>query len=536
MILAAATSIACAQSYVVVMDGEDSNFRVASGNWSLNKKTNSFLGNYRFTCSKGTGNSLAVWDIDSIPDGTYHIEYYIDTGNYAANAEYIIEDDSGVTTVYVNQNNRPKGWHPVGTFTFTGAGRLTQTDNWTGAGTEVVADAIRLTYQGTPPTPVPGNVPAEVSIVIDDLGALNPHNTGTYTYNLFNNSSTNYTYAVLPFLTYTSSVMADADSKGIETILHQPMEYIDGPTSGDPARFFVNMTGPQLLSVLDNNLLNLKPLGSPLTLDGLNNHQGSRFSQHRPGLEIVIQDMKNRGLYFLDSRTISDSVSYDIAREKGLLTAERDLFVDGSSPQNTLDLIESLAQRALYKPNYNYVMICHQRVDTVPGLINAVPMLQNMGVAITPMKHNLHYIMEVGHVPDGANVVQTIGTWTATDMDMISRECFDGDAWTLSNATPGSVTFTPDIPRDGQYRVFAGNRFGQAVVNHKLGSATVNEPVGQGRHDWAYLGSYPFDAGTDGSVVVQTNPARAGNAVADAIKFVYIGEQDLSSVPEWSNY
>ncbi len=526
MAVAVAFTASSASAYQIVFDGEDSSFRVKSGNWILDK-TGTFLGNYQFSAAgPGTGSSLAVWDIDGIPDGTYLVEFHVDNGNYAAAAQYLVEDDSGIQTVKRSQNYVGTGWHSIGTFTFTGAGRITQTDLWTGAGTKVIADALRLTLQGEAAPPAEGSAPPEVTIVVDDLGALNPASPGTYTHTLFNQAP-GLAYAIIPFLTYSAAVLDDAETKDIETMLHQPLQYIGQADSNpsDPHRLYISMTPTKILQVLDENLTNVAP-----HVGGLNNHQGSRFSQYRPGLEVMIQNLKDRNMYFLDSRTISDSVAYDIAREKGLLTAERDLFVDGTSVANTKALIETVARQALNAPNYNYVMICHQREYTVPGILQALPVLQSWGVSLKTLERNLHYIVETDKIPPGASV-DVNGLCTSTTQDMISHECFDGDALELSTEA-SSVTFRPALPKAGNYRVFAGNTFSNATINHRSGTAqkvvTAND-----RHKWTYLGTYPFNAGTAGSVAINATTNPVATTIADSVKFVYDGPLDLSGVTDW---
>ncbi len=524
-------------AYQLVLDGEDSAFRVKSGTWALDK-TGSYQGNYRFSAVKGAGNSLAVWNIDAIPDGTYLVEYYVDTGDYAFAAEYGVEHDAGVTTVTRSQHNRPAGWYSIGSYSFTGAGRITQTDRWVGVGTKVIADALRITLQSALPVAPPANsVAPEVSIVVDDLGALNPTQNGTFTHTLFTQAP-DITYAVLPGLTYTNAVMSDSNSKGIETMLHQPMEYygLNPDPSLDPKRLYVANNSSEIISRLNTNLESLAPY-----IWGMNNHQGSLFSQYRTGLEVALGEIRNRNFYFLDSRTISDSVSYTIAKEKGILAAERDLFVDGSSQANTEELIKSVAQRAIYAPNYNYVMICHQRPETVPGILTALVALETSGVAIRRLDHNLHYIMEVDNVPAGASV-NTTGFWNTTTLDMISHELSDGDALVGSNSSAGSVAFTPNLPNAGYYRVFIGAGYSsnlgntQISINHNSGTDSKVVNFNAVTNRWAYIGRYGFDAGAGANnVTLNRLFTFGGNVTADAVKFVYDGALN-TEVEDWTDY
>jgi polysaccharide deacetylase 2 family uncharacterized protein YibQ len=480
------------------------------------------------------GNNIADWDLDGIPGGSYRIDFFVDNGDYASSAEFIVEDDDGVTTVVRSQRFLAAGWYSLGEFNLTsGRGRVTQTDHWTGPGTKVIADALRVTYLGaTEPMPAATyTVPPEVTLVIDDLGTYNPGDSGSYTGQLFNGAP-GVTYAVMPFQTYTHSTLQAAKNKGIKTILHQPMQYYglsDASAGSDVTRLYTSLSISENLQRFDNNLANVSPF-----VDGMNNHQGSLFSEYRAGMSAVLDDLHGRGMYFLDSRTISDSVGYDLAKQKGMLTAERDLFVDGTTVQHTKDLILQVAMQAKFQPHLNYIMICHQRPATVPGVLEVLPELESMGVTLKPLERNLHYIMETDAIPPGASLELT-GTWTSTTQDMISHECHNGDALqtTSGNAT---AVFRPNLPKDGEYRVFCANTLAQTSVTHRDGTTTLGIVPGDMKYTWRYLGTFPFEAGTAGSVKIAPLSAVGGPTVADAVKFVWDGPLPAAAVDGWELY
>ncbi|NUP89304.1 MAG: hypothetical protein HUU25_05720 [Candidatus Sumerlaeia bacterium] len=91
-----------------------------------------------------------------------------------------------------------------------------------------------------------------------------------------------------------------------------------------------------------------------------------------------------------------------------------------------------------------------------------------------------------------------------------------------------TATYTPDIPQAGFYPVYAWTRQGSDRVadqlyrvNHSGGATEVrinHRRVGQG---WIYLGSYFFEAGTGGSVVIsnQSSDPAGTVVIADAIRF-----------------
>ena len=99
----------------------------------------------------------------------------------------------------------------------------------------------------------------------------------------------------------------------------------------------------------------------------------------------------------------------------------------------------------------------------------------------------------------------------------------------LVSSTPGaSVTFRPNLPLAGNYQVYVNwsaktNRVTNAPIDVKYATGTstfsLNQQVNGGT--WNLLGTFAFNAGTNGSVVVRCTSA-SGFVVADAVKFVLV--------------
>jgi polysaccharide deacetylase 2 family uncharacterized protein YibQ len=400
---------------------------------------------------------------------------------------------------------------------------------------------MRLTLLTEPTLPPrEETVPPEVSLVVDDNGALDPDSTLTYAYQMLNQMPNN-TYAVIPDLAYSTGFLMAANLKSIETILHQPMQYVGQPDTdpSDTTRLYTGQTGPEIKATFDANLKTELPF-----IIGMNNHQGSRFSQYAAGLNVVLDDMKSRNLIFYDSRTISDSLAYDIARQKGILTAERSLFVDASSAEQTRQNIDSVALRALYSPNYNYLMIGHPRPESVPGFLLAQADLATSGIAMKPLSRNLHYIIETDNIPADATVDYE-GAWTMSSKDMISHECTDGSSRRLEGLTSGSVAFQAALPKPGNYRVFEGSAGGdtattaaRVTINHVGGSMVRVFDQSTRSNRWRYLGTYGFNETHPATVVLDnslaTDPQR--ELQADSIKLVYDGQLPPTEVENWAEY
>ncbi|GJM26409.1 MAG: xanthan lyase [Phycisphaerae bacterium] len=88
-----------------------------------------------------------------------------------------------------------------------------------------------------------------------------------------------------------------------------------------------------------------------------------------------------------------------------------------------------------------------------------------------------------------------------------------------------TARYTPNLPTSDYYPVYtwvldSNNRTTQLYrVTHSGGTTEVtvdHRMVGRG---WVYLGSYYFEAGTDGYVEISNQSAAGGNVIADAIRF-----------------
>ena len=55
---------------------------------------------------------------------------------------------------------------------------------------------------------------------------------------------------------------------------------------------------------------------------------GSKFSAWRPGMQLVMNELRTRGLLFIDSWTSNQSVGQSLSKELQVPSASRDIFID----------------------------------------------------------------------------------------------------------------------------------------------------------------------------------------------------------------
>ena len=211
---------------------------------------------------------------------------------------------------------------------------------------------------------------ARVAIIIDDLGM-----GGKITRELLAiNRPLNF--SILPFLPQSKDTAREARKKGFLVMLHLPMEPkgYPGPDK-NPGKGAILMNTPrkEIAKIIAQDLS-----GIPY-VQGVNNHTGSRLTEDKEMMSIILKELKKRNLFFVDSKTSDKSVAYREAKRLGLRCAERNVFLD-----NEIDLdyikgqIRLLAKIALNEGQA--IGIGHAHSLTVQAIKETIPELENQGI------------------------------------------------------------------------------------------------------------------------------------------------------------
>lgn len=129
--------------------------------------------------------------------------------------------------------------------------------------------------------------------------------------------------AVLPNAPASALVAQKLREQGRELLLHMPMEPEGngGPGPGEGA-LEVGLDPALVRERLEKALDVVGPVV------GVNNHMGSRATSDPELMAAFMRALAGRGVYFLDSRTTPASVAEKAAREAGIPTLRRDVFLD----------------------------------------------------------------------------------------------------------------------------------------------------------------------------------------------------------------
>jgi polysaccharide deacetylase 2 family uncharacterized protein YibQ len=229
------------------------------------------------------------------------------------------------------------------------------------------------------PIPRPGaakSLPL-VALIIDDLG---------YDKKIakkFVQLNVPLTFSILPHSPFQQKIVRLAESNGLEIMLHLPMEPNEYPDiDPGPGTLLASMSANELIAQLDKNLNTLP------NVKGVNNHMGSRLTAESTQLYQIFSVLKQRGLYFIDSRTSADSLCEPSARLFQIPFAQRDVFLDHyPTPDFIRKQIKELIRIA--RRNGQAVGILHPHATTLKILREKLPDLQKQ-VHLVPASKIVH--------------------------------------------------------------------------------------------------------------------------------------------------
>lgn len=225
--------------------------------------------------------------------------------------------------------------------------------------------------------PIPAVKRAKIAIVIDDMGMNLKQSRAAI------DLPSEVTLAFLPYATQAENLSQQAQEEGHEVILHAPMEAMstDVPLGSmaftsdmDYARFTKEFE--RMISVFNGYV-------------GVNNHMGSKLTQDKEHMAYLMDNLKERDMYFLDSRTIHTSVASEMARAYGVPTIDRDVFLDHlETPEYTAKALEKLEKIA--RTTGSAIAIGHPKEITMDALRNWIPTLESKGFELVKVSEIIH--------------------------------------------------------------------------------------------------------------------------------------------------
>ncbi len=219
---------------------------------------------------------------------------------------------------------------------------------------------------------------ANIALVIDDWG---------YSDKVLDKSlklDIPLTYAILPHLPYSTKIAQMTAKNGHEVILHLPLEPHNAERHPlEKNTIFTSMSKEEITNIIKDDIENIP------NLKGINNHMGSKATESEYVLNILFDQVKEKGLYFLDSYTSNKTLTPQIALQKEIRFFRRDIFIDNI---NTKDHIRGQLQRAknIAAKKGSVIAIGHAKELTMDVLKEIIPEFKKDGFRFIYLSDLLH--------------------------------------------------------------------------------------------------------------------------------------------------
>lgn len=212
-----------------------------------------------------------------------------------------------------------------------------------------------------------------ISIVIDDMGINQQRTKDIIAIQAPLTSS---------FLTYGKNLeelCKAAENAGHEVMLHAPMEpKVEAALAPDTLK--IEMSDEEI----KDGFLNMLGKFEGVDLKGINNHMGSRFTESAPKLDVVMKILKDKNMFFLDSKTSEYTTGDKVAALEGVRYLSRDVFLDNQNDyEYVLKQLQKLEKIAL-KQGYA-VGIGHPKSATVEALTDWLKDLEGKPIKLVAL-------------------------------------------------------------------------------------------------------------------------------------------------------
>jgi polysaccharide deacetylase 2 family uncharacterized protein YibQ len=238
-----------------------------------------------------------------------------------------------------------------------------------------------------------------LAIIIDDIG-----------YNLTLGKRTtdlrgDFTLAVLPFTPHGIELAQRAHQRGKEIMLHAPMSNRHNYPLGRGG-LVSGMPRAEFLAVLRQNLANIPHI------KGVNNHMGSSLTEQAEPMRWLMEELKTKGLYFVDSRTSAQTQALTIAEKIHLPSRKRDVFLDD---ERTRSNIQYQLRRALElaQQQGSAIAIGHPYPETLAELEHLQPLLNQYEVQLvkTSLLMSSSHKQQAGGKTQAACIAPPMNFW-----------------------------------------------------------------------------------------------------------------------------
>lgn len=191
------------------------------------------------------------------------------------------------------------------------------------------------------------------------------------------------TVAILPCLSHSSQVAELVRKSGNEVILHQPMQSINLSVNPGEGAITPEMDEETVKSTVLKNIFELWPIS------GMNNHEGSLITSDAEKMAVIMSICSQQEIYFLDSRTNSESKVRYVSQMLGYPYYERNIFLDNTKNRNDI-LLQIKKGVEFSNKTGNAIMIGHiWSAEILPSILKELfPILSKKGYSFTTVSNS----------------------------------------------------------------------------------------------------------------------------------------------------
>ena len=218
---------------------------------------------------------------------------------------------------------------------------------------------------------------ARLAIILDDLGSDSSAAQAIFAmpYPL--------TLSVLPNHAHSADIAQEASRRGFQVMLHLPMKSM-GNERAEAQELRPGMSADDV-SALVGNLLQAVP-----DVAGVNNHQGSQSTADPALMDELMPVLRERKLFYVDSRTTTATVAYDTAQRFGVRSGFRNVpFLDDVAEVGAVRKQLHLALRDARKKG-DAIAIGHPHPATLQALRDVLPEAKAQGVRLVFASEVVH--------------------------------------------------------------------------------------------------------------------------------------------------
>jgi polysaccharide deacetylase 2 family uncharacterized protein YibQ len=169
---------------------------------------------------------------------------------------------------------------------------------------------------------------AKIALLIDDFGYVNDE---TLLNTFFREMDLPFTISIIPGTPFAREIAREAKSAGKQILVHLPMQP-EGRFENRYKWIILEEMSRERVGEIVREAIEAIPYA-----EGLNNHMGSLVTAKENIMQPVLEVLKEKKMFFVDSKTSPRSIAYPLAQKLGVRSTFRSVFLDNEKKQTYIE-------------------------------------------------------------------------------------------------------------------------------------------------------------------------------------------------------